>query len=107
MAGSNIFVGTLDLLILKAVERGALHGYAIGSWIRERTDGVLDVGEGALYPALHRLEKRGWLGADWGRSESGRQVKLYALTGRGVRQLEDDSARWREHARAVTAVLQS
>ncbi len=107
MAGSNIFVGTLDLLILGAVRRRTLHGYAIGSWIRERTDGVLEVNEGALYPALHRLERKGWLASEWGRSEGGRQVKLYRLTERGEKQLAEDGARWRRHARAVTAVLQS
>lgn len=107
MPGSDIFVGTLDLLILRAVDRGAQHGYAVGLWIRERTDGVLEVGEGALYPALHRLEAKGWLAADWGRSESGRQVKLYRLTDRGHRKLEEGSVRWHEHARAVAAVLQS
>lgn len=107
MAGSNIFVGTLDLLILRAVQRQALHGYAIGRWIRDRTDGVLEVGEGALYPALHRLESKRWLAADWGRSETGRQVKFYRLTERGRRQLAEDSARWHEHARAVAAVLRS
>lgn len=107
MAGSNIFVGTLDLLILKAVHRQSAHGYAIGRWIRERTDGVLEVGEGALYPALHRLERKGWVTSDWGSSETGRQVKFYRLTDRGRRQLEADSARWHQHARAVAAVLQA
>jgi transcriptional regulator len=107
MAGSNIFVGTLDLLILQAVHRDPSHGYAIGSWIRERSAGVLEVGEGALYPALHRLERKGWLASDWGRTESGREAKFYRLTASGQRQLEDDSARWQAHAEAVTAVLRA
>ena len=107
MAGSNIFVGTLDLLILQAVNRDPSHGYAIGRWIRERSDGVLEVGEGALYPALHRLEKRKWLTSDWGRTESGREAKFYQLTAAGRAQLETDSARWHEHAQAVAAVLRA
>lgn len=107
MAGSDIFVGTLDLVILSALRGQPQHGYAIGRWIRDRTDGALEVGEGALYPALHRLESKGWLAADWARSESGRQVKLYRLTDRGRRHLEDGRARWHKHARAVTAVLQA
>ncbi|MDA8020487.1 MAG: PadR family transcriptional regulator [Thermoanaerobaculia bacterium] len=107
MAGSNIFVGTLDLLILRAVGRDPSHGYGIGRWIQDRSSGVLEVGEGALYPALHRLERKGWLASDWGRTETGREAKFYSLTAEGRRQLEADSARWHEHARAVTAVLQS
>lgn len=99
--------GTLDVLILKTLSWGPMHGYGVADWIRQRTGEAILVEEGALYPALHRLEKRGWLAADWGRSESGRQVKLYELTAGGRRQLEDDSARWHEHARAVTTVLQS
>ncbi len=107
MAGSNLFVGTLDLLILRAVRQQALHGYAIGAWIRDQTDGVLDVAEGALYPALHRLEGKGLLGADWGQSETGRQAKFYKPTKSGLKQLKSESARWQEHSKAVTAALQS
>ena len=106
MAGSNLFVGTLDLLILRAVRHRELHGYAIGAWIRDRTDGVLDVAEGALYPALHRLESKGFLEATWGQSETGRQAKFYRPTRRGRQQLESESARWLEHSRAVAAALQ-
>lgn len=106
MAGSNLFVGTLDLLILRAVRQQALHGYAIGAWIRGRTEGVLDVAEGALYPALHRLEGKGLLEASWGQSETGRQAKFYSPTKAGRAELATESARWHEHSRAVAAVLQ-
>src|ERR1051325_10301592 len=83
MAGSDLFTGTLELLILKAVTWGPRHGYAIGRWIRETTDDVLVVQEGVLYPALHRLERKGLIAEEWGVSETGRQAKYYALTPRG------------------------
>jgi transcriptional regulator len=105
MAGSNLYTGTLDLLILKALEWGPLHGYAIGRWIRETSEGALHIEEGALYPALHRLEASGWLASDWGRTERNRQAKFYALTKKGTRQLDKETARWAEHAEAVQTVL--
>ena len=105
MAGSNLYTGTLDLLILKALEWGPLHGYAIGRWIRETSAGALQIEEGALYPALHRLERSGWLDSDWGRTERNRQAKFYGLTKKGTKQLEKETARWAEHADAVEAVL--
>lgn len=105
MAGSNLYTGTLDLLILKALEWGPLHGYAIGRWIRETSEGALQIEEGALYPALHRLERGGWLGSDWGLTERNRQAKFYALTKKGAKQLDAETARWVEHAQAVETVL--
>ncbi|MGD8329311.1 MAG: PadR family transcriptional regulator [Acidobacteriota bacterium] len=105
MAGSNLFTGTLDLLILKALEKGPLHGYAIGRWIRDTGGGPLQVEEGALYPALHRLQKARLLSADWGQTETGRQAKFYELTAAGREQLAAETARWNEHADAVAAVL--
>ena len=107
MAGSNLFVGTLDLLILRAVRSQPLHGYAIGAWIRDRTEGVLDVAEGALYPALHRLEGKGLLEASWGQSETGRQAKFYRPTRRGRKELRTETERWQEHSRAVAAALEA
>lgn len=106
MAGSNLFVGTLDLLILRAVRSQPLHGYAIGAWLRERSHGVLDVAEGALYPALHRLEGKGLLQASWGQSETGRQAKFYRPTRKGKKELEAETERWQQHSRAVAAALQ-
>jgi transcriptional regulator len=105
MSGSNLYTGTLDLLILKAVSWGPRHGYAIGRWIRETTDDVLVVQEGVLYPALHRLERRGLLKEDWRRSETGRDAKYYTLTAAGRRELRDETSRWRQHTRAVNRAL--
>ena len=105
MAGSDLFVGTLDVLILKAVSWGPTHGYAIGRWIRQTTNEVLQVQEGALYPALHRLQRKGWLEEEWGVSETGREAKYYRLTTAGRRQLRAEATRWKEHAEAVTLAL--
>src|SRR5215208_6042772 len=80
---SDLFTGSLDILILKAVSWGPRHGYAVGRWIRETTAEVLDVQEGALYPALHRLERRGLLSEEWGQTETGREAKFYTLTPAG------------------------
>jgi transcriptional regulator len=106
MAGSNLYTGTLDLLILQTLSSDSAHGYAIGKWIRHRSGGVLDVEEGALYPALHRLNKKGWIEGRWGETESGRRARFYSLTRKGKRALAKEIARWDQHARAVAAVLQ-
>jgi transcriptional regulator len=105
MPGSDVYTGTLELLILRAVSAGAMHGYGIGRWIRENSGELLRIEEGALYPALHRLEKKKLLSARWGESELGRQAKFYRLTARGRNALAAESARWREYARAVESVL--
>ena len=105
MAGSDLFTGTLDLLILKAVSWGPRHGYAIGRWIRETTADVLVVQEGALYPALHRLERRGWLEEEWRESETGRQAKYYSLTPLGRTQLRAERKRWEQFSGAVARAL--
>jgi PadR family transcriptional regulator, regulatory protein PadR len=105
MGGSDLFTGTLDILTLQAVVAGPLHGYAIGRRLRDRSDGVLDVEEGALYPALHRLQGQGYLASSWGPSETGRRAKFYRLTASGSRYLEDRVRRWRELSGAVDAVL--
>jgi PadR family transcriptional regulator, regulatory protein PadR len=105
MAGSDLYIGTLDVLILKALSWGPMHGYGIGRWIRQTTDEVLTVQEGALYPALHRLQRRGWLEEEWGVTETGREAKYYRMTPTGRRQLRTEVERWRAYARAVTAAL--
>ena len=105
MGGSDLFTGTLDVLILRAVSRTPMHGYAIGRLLREGSAGVLDVEEGALYPALHRLEGQEYLEASWGKSETGRRAKFYRLTSAGRRHLADSAQRWRELAGAVEALL--
>ena len=105
MTGSNLFTGTLDILVLKTVLAGPMHGYAIGRALRKRSEGVLSVEEGALYPALHRLEKRGLLEAEWGRTDSGRRAKFYRLTAEGRRHLRSETARWEAYSGAVAAIL--
>lgn len=105
MAGSDLFTGTLDILILKALTWGPRHGYAIGRWIRETTEDVLTVQEGALYPALHRLERRGAISEEWGETDTGRQAKYYTLTAAGRAQLRADSVRWAAYSRAVSRAL--
>jgi PadR family transcriptional regulator len=105
MAGSDLYIGTLDVLILKALSRGPMHGYGIGRWIRQTTEDVLAVQEGALYPALHRLQRRGWLDEEWGVTETGREAKYYRLSPAGRRRLRSEVERWRAYARAVSAAL--
>ena len=105
MAGSDLYVGTLDVLILKALSWGPMHGYGVGRWIRQTTEDVLTVQEGALYPALHRLQRRGWLDEEWGVTETGREAKYYRLTPVGRRQLRSEIERWRAYARAVSTAL--
>lgn len=105
MAGSNLFTGTLDLLILQTLKWGPKHGYGIGKWLSERTDGEVDLDEGALYSALHRLEKKGLIEGSWGETETGRRARFYSPTKKGVKVMLKEAARWDEHARAVYAVL--
>ena len=102
---NDVLAGTLDLLILKALSWAPAHGYAVARWIEEATDDALAVGEGTLYPALHRLEERGWLEASWGTSENNRRAKFYALTAEGRSRLRSESKNWRRYAEAVVAAL--
>ncbi len=101
----DLYAGTLGLLILRTLQGRPLHGYGIARWIREQTDGVLDVEQGALYPALHRLNRRGWIKGQWGETETGRRARFYSLTAKGIQVLRKETARWDEHAQAVYAVL--
>jgi transcriptional regulator len=105
MGGSDLFTGTLDILALRAVSAGSLHGYGIGRHLRDTSSGVLDVEEGALYPALHRLEGQGLLKSTWGRSETGRRAKFYRITPEGRRHLARSTERWRQFSGAVDQVL--
>jgi len=98
--------GTLDMLVLKTVSRGALHGYAIAQSIQELSGNVLTVEEGALYPALHRLEVRGLLQAEWGLSDNNRRAKFYGLTAEGRRELVREAASWRRVATAITQIME-
>lgn len=103
----NLLQGTLDLLVLKALDHETLHGYGVARWVRETTDGTLDVEEGALYTSLHRMEKRGWLRSEWGVSENNRRAKFYSLTARGRRQLEEELSVWVRYAEAVFKVVRA
>jgi PadR family transcriptional regulator, regulatory protein PadR len=98
--------GTLDALVLKSLAGGPRHGYAIARWLEETTQQAIRVEEGSLYPALYRMEKRGWLEAEWGMSEIRRKAKLYRLTTVGRRQLKTETAEWTDFVRAVSLVLQ-
>ena len=101
----TLLQGTVDILILRALAWEPMHGYAVTRWIRERSDGVLAIEGAALYQALHRLERRRWVAAEWGTSENNRRAKFYRLTADGRRQLRAESSAWREYAGAVTRVL--
>lgn len=101
----NLIQGTLDMLVLKAIAAAPMHGYEVARWVRELTDGVLMVEDGALYTALHRLERSGLLRSDWGISEKGRRAKYYELTGAGRRRLGKERKRWQEYAAAVAKVM--
>src|ERR671933_1259240 len=102
---SELPQGTLDLLILKVVALGPVHGYAIAQRLEQASRGVVQVPQGSLYPALHRLENRGLLAADWRQTETGREAKFYRLTRRGRAQLEAESASWQRLAQAGGLIL--
>jgi transcriptional regulator len=106
--GANwLLPGTLDMLVLKALRAEPRHGYAIAQFIQQASEEVLRVEEGALYPALHRLELRGLLRSEWGASENNRRAKYYRLTALGRRELEREAADWERIAGAVTRVMQT
>jgi PadR family transcriptional regulator PadR len=102
---ADLLQGTLDLLILKVVALGPVHGYGISQRIRQISSDVLQVQQGSLYPALHRLEKRGWLEADWGESAKGRQAKFYKLSAKGHKQLAAEEETWNRLSQAVALIL--
>jgi PadR family transcriptional regulator, regulatory protein PadR len=104
---SDLLQGTLDMLILKIVALGPIHGYGIAQRIRQISKEVLQVQQGSLYPALHRLEKRGWLSAEWGEAETGREAKFYTLTKAGGKQLSAEAANWDRLSEAVAMILRT
>ena len=103
----HLIQGTLDLLVLKALVFGPRHGYAVARWVRDTTDGTLEVEEGALYTALHRLARRGWVETEWGVSENNRRAKYYALTRQGRGALRRQESAWTQYAEAVFKVLRA
>lgn len=104
---SDLLQGTLDMLILKIVALGPVHGYGISQRIRQISNEVLQVQQGSLYPALHRLEKRGWLAANWGESENGRQAKFYKLSIKGRKQLAAEESNWARLSDAIGLILKT
>ena len=103
----ELLKGTLDVLILKTLSWGPLHGYAVSRWIRGRTGDAFSIEEGALYPALRRLHKKGLLEARWGATDTGREAKFYTLTDAGRRQLQAEVMSWGRYVEAMSAVLHS
>ncbi len=104
---TDLLQGTLDLLILKTIALEPLHGWAIAQRIRQLSNDVLQVQQGSLYPALQRLERQGWIGADWGASENNRRARFYHLTAPGRRRLDKEEAAWERLAGAVTLLLRT
>ena len=102
---TELLHGTLDALVLKTLSWGPRHGYAIARWIEDVTDDALRIEEGSLYPALYRMERRGWIEAEWGLSETNRKVKFYRLTRAGRERLKVETAQWRDFTAAVKKVL--
>jgi transcriptional regulator len=102
---SDLVQGTLDLLILKTLSPEPMHGWAIAKRIQQVSGEVLQVQQGSLYPALHRLEQQGWIRAKWAESETGRQAKFYSLTAAGRRQLETETANWTRLSAAIDLVM--
>jgi transcriptional regulator len=102
---ADMLQGTLDLLILNTLSLGAMHGWGVSQRIQQFSRDVLQVNQGSLYPALHRLEHRGWITSEWGASENNRRAKYYRLTAAGRRQLDTEHGQWKRFAEAVEAVL--
>jgi PadR family transcriptional regulator, regulatory protein PadR len=104
---TNLMQGTLELLILKTLSREAMHGYGIAQRIHQSVDDLIKIEDGSLYPALYRMEERGWVESEWGVSENGRRAKYYKLTRAGRKQFTDESANWERISQAITRVLQT
>jgi PadR family transcriptional regulator, regulatory protein PadR len=102
---NELLHGTLETLILKTVAEGPRHGYAIARWLEEATEETLQIEDGSLYPALYRMEHRGWIAAEWGTSELGRKAKFYKITPAGRKRLTASTDEWAKFARAVSKVL--
>jgi PadR family transcriptional regulator, regulatory protein PadR len=104
---NDLVQGTLDLLILRTLLSQSMHGWAIAKRIQQISQDVLQVQQGSLYPALHRLEQQGWIRAKWAESETGRQAKFYSLTAAGRRQMEQEAANWSRLSAAINLVVES
>ena len=107
MAKLELLQGTLNGLILKALSWGPLHGYAVARWIKETSGDVFQIEEGALYPALHRMERKGWVESEWGLSDNNRRAKYYQLTEEGRKAFHSEQAAWSRYVEAVAKVFES
>ena len=105
-ANLTLLQGTVDLLILRALQGGPAHGYSISRWVRERTEGALEIEDAALYQALHRLEAKGAIDAEWGLSENNRRAKYYSLTVAGRQQLRREVSTWKRYAEAMFKIVE-
>jgi transcriptional regulator len=103
----ELLQGTLDLIVLKTLTWGPMHGYAVARWVRETTEDSIAIEDGALYTALHRMERHGWVSAEWGLSENNRKARYYQLTAAGRRQLRRQAEQWTRYSLAVAKVLQT
>jgi transcriptional regulator len=103
----ELLQGTLDGLILKALTWGAMHGYGVARWLKETSGDVFQIEEGALYPALHRLERKGWVESEWGLSDNNRRAKYYSLTSAGRKALNAERMTWARYAEAVARVFEA
>lgn len=103
---AELLQGTLDMLILKALTQGSVHGYGIARWIQNVTDDALQIEEGSLYPALYRMNRRGWIQSEWGTSENNRRAKFYTLTPKGRAQLKEQVASWQRFVSVVSLILE-
>jgi PadR family transcriptional regulator len=101
----DLLQGTLEFLVLKTLSWGPMHGFAIARWIRKATDDALEVEEGALYPALHRMERKGWIESDWGVTENNRRAKYYQITRLGREQLRREETSWTRYVSAVSKIM--
>jgi len=106
-ARTDLMQGTLELLILKTLSRDSMHGYGIAQRIHEAADDLLKIEDGSLYPALYRMEERGWITSEWDVSENNRRAKFYKLTKAGRKQLEAESANWNRISQAISRILQT
>ena len=106
-ARTDLMQGTLELLILKTLSRDSMHGYGIAQRIHEAADDLLKIEDGSLYPALYRMEERGWITSEWDVSENNRRAKFYKLTKAGRKQLESESANWDRVSQAISRILQT
>jgi transcriptional regulator len=103
----ELLQGTLDMLVLKTLSRGSMHGYEIAGWIQQISDDALKVEEGSLYPALYRMERKGWIKSDWGLSHNNRKARYYKLTPKGRKQLETEAYSWDRLTEAIAKIMQT